>query len=119
MDPACPPRSLPQHQPEHATRGSSHSQPTAAPYRRRGNNRVALAPGIAPRGRSSPLDMVAIAPTAPLTALRIAFAGGPVAANAIAQIDAPWLGGAGSEDLFPRVTPIDGEQGVRLFRAGR
>jgi enamine deaminase RidA (YjgF/YER057c/UK114 family) len=50
--------------------------------------------------------------------LRVAFAGGPKQSDAIVRLGTPWLGGAGTEELFHSVTPAGTERGVQLFRSG-
>lgn len=49
---------------------------------------------------------------------RVAFAGGPRPSDASVRLATPWLGGAETEELFPRVTSLGTDQGVRLFRCG-
>lgn len=54
----------------------------------------------------------------PPTPLRIAFSGGPTESAAAVSLDVPCLGGAVAEEIFPAVTPLGSEQGIRLFRSG-
>lgn len=51
--------------------------------------------------------------------MRVAFAGsGSAGETPEVRIEAPCLGGAATEEIFPAATPFATEKGLRLFRAG-
>lgn len=57
-------------------------------------------------------------PASGVRPFRFGFAGVAAAPDEIARIEAPWLGGATREELFPAGIPFASSGGLRLFRSG-